>query len=79
MRKDVCKFLLSMTHNCKMYVVFVDQLIQKNGRDSKVAAIMAADALAGGVDTTANTGNTEAVLHFSAKILLFNCSASIVD
>ncbi len=37
---------------------------------------MAADALAGGVDTTANTGNTEAVLHFSAKILFFICSAS---
>jgi hypothetical protein len=32
------------------------QLVRKCGKESKIPAIMAADALAGGMDTTANTG-----------------------
>jgi hypothetical protein len=46
------------------------QLVRKCGKESKIPAIMAADALAGGMDTTANTGgcmNTEQPRHILTR------------
>jgi hypothetical protein len=44
------------------------QLVRKCGKESKIPAIMAADALAGGMDTTANTGRLyEESRHISTK------------